>query len=206
VSYNYFECKTEKSGEWSIFLLKIYRKTNIMIGGLYENTISRNLLSVTIPYYQDDLTWCVPKAKLAPTWMNVFVIFSLTTWMAAILTQNITGTILYFLAKVENVYKENIFWAMLQSLNLSLGQCAHYSPRKIYTKCFLVGLFVYGIHFNAAYNSFLISVLTRPRYQPQVLSVEQAVAGQFHFVGADNVLSRLKANDKESLHTQNLRT
>jgi hypothetical protein len=173
------------------------RKTDIMIGGLYENTISRSLLSVTIPYYQDDLTWCVAVAKLAPTWMNVFVIFTLTTWLAAIVTQHICGTFLYFLAKAEDVYRQNVLWAMMQSLCLSLGLSNHYNPRKIYTRIFVGSLFVYGIHFNAAYNSFLISVLTRPRYQTQVATSAMAVEQLFHFAGAENVLTRLKIkNDR----------
>jgi hypothetical protein len=54
----------------------IYRKADVMVGGLYENQISRKLLSSSIPYYQDDITWCVAKAGLAPKWMNVFVIFN----------------------------------------------------------------------------------------------------------------------------------
>jgi hypothetical protein len=46
------------------------------VGGLYENPISRKLVSSSIPYYQDDITWCVAKAGLAPTWLNVFIIFN----------------------------------------------------------------------------------------------------------------------------------
>jgi hypothetical protein len=46
------------------------------VGGLYENPISRRLVSSSIPYYQDDITWCVAKAGLAPSWLNVFIIFN----------------------------------------------------------------------------------------------------------------------------------
>lgn len=46
------------------------------MGGLYENPISRELTSSSIPYFQDDITWCVAKAGLSPTWMNVFIIFN----------------------------------------------------------------------------------------------------------------------------------
>lgn len=47
-----------------------------MVGGLYENPISRRHVHSSIPYFQDDITWCVSKAGFAPTWMNVFVIFN----------------------------------------------------------------------------------------------------------------------------------
>lgn len=52
------------------------RKSDVMIGGLYENQVSRKILSSSIPFYQDDITWCVAKAGLAPKWMNVFIIFN----------------------------------------------------------------------------------------------------------------------------------
>lgn len=47
-----------------------------MIGGLFENNISRKLVSSSIPYYQDDITWVVATAGLAPKWLNVFIIFN----------------------------------------------------------------------------------------------------------------------------------
>lgn len=34
-----------------------HRKSDVMIGGLYENQVSRKFLSSSIPYYQDDITW-----------------------------------------------------------------------------------------------------------------------------------------------------
>jgi hypothetical protein len=167
-----------------------------MIGGLYENQLSRAFLSVTIPYYQDDLTWCVPKAKLAPTWMNAFSVFSVTIWMTVISSLFVNAMILYFFARVEDKYKDNVVWAILQTICLCSGVSAHYWPRKVYGRIFIAGLFVHGIHFNAAYNSFLISVLTRPKYETQISTVEKAIAKEFQFFGGENVLSRLKQNDK----------
>lgn len=44
----------------------IRRKVDVMIGGLYDNEVSRKLLSSTIPYFGDEMTWCVKKSQLAP--------------------------------------------------------------------------------------------------------------------------------------------
>ena len=44
----------------------IRRKVDVMIGGLYDNDVSRKLLSTTIPYLGDEMTWCVKKSELAP--------------------------------------------------------------------------------------------------------------------------------------------
>lgn len=58
----------------------IKRKVDIMIGGLYDNKVSRKLLSTTIPYDSDEMTWCVQKSGLRPNWMNVFAIFDIMLW------------------------------------------------------------------------------------------------------------------------------
>lgn len=52
------------------------RKSDVLVGGLFENPFSRKLVSSSIPYFQDDITWCVAKAGLAPSWLNVFIIFN----------------------------------------------------------------------------------------------------------------------------------
>lgn len=44
-----------------------------MVGGLGENPVSRKMLSATVPYHFDDLTWCVSTPKSAINWLNVYV-------------------------------------------------------------------------------------------------------------------------------------
>lgn len=58
------------------FFVSRYRKSDLMVGGLYENAISRKVVQSSTPYFQDDITWCVAKAGMAPTWLNVFIIFN----------------------------------------------------------------------------------------------------------------------------------
>uniref|UniRef100_A0A182J2K2 Putative ionotropic receptor ligand binding domain-containing protein n=1 Tax=Anopheles atroparvus TaxID=41427 RepID=A0A182J2K2_ANOAO len=166
----------------------IQRRTDLMIGGLYENPISRKLLSATIPYYQDDLTWCVPTARHAPKWLNVFIIFNVWTWLIAIFIIFAAAGLLYRFNYVEGLYRENYTWVLLQSLAFSLSVYAHYWPRRVSIRFFLIGYMFYGLHWNAAYHSFLISVLTRPRYEPQIASIGQAIEAEFRFAGAESTL------------------
>ncbi|XP_055523054.1 uncharacterized protein LOC129717224 [Wyeomyia smithii] len=166
----------------------IHRRTDVMIGGLYENPTSRKLLSSSIPYYQDELTWCVPTARHAPKWLNVFIIFNVWTWLVAILIVFVGAGVIFCFNHVEQKYPENYTWMALQSLAFSLSVYAHYWPKRFSTRCFLIGYMIYGLHWNAAYHSFLISVLTRPRFETQINSVEAAIAEGFQFVGAENTL------------------
>ncbi|KFB38749.1 hypothetical protein ZHAS_00006149 [Anopheles sinensis] len=178
----------------------IQRRTDLMIGGLYENPISRKLLSATIPYYQDDLTWCVPTARHAPKWLNVFIIFNIWTWLIAIFIIFAAAALIYRFNYVEGLYRENYTWVLLQSLAFSLSVYAHYWPRRVSIRFFLIGYMFYGLHWNAAYHSFLISVLTRPRYEMQIATVEQAIEAGFRFSGAESTLPHFDKPDAISRH------
>uniref|UniRef100_A0A182YGJ7 Putative ionotropic receptor ligand binding domain-containing protein n=1 Tax=Anopheles stephensi TaxID=30069 RepID=A0A182YGJ7_ANOST len=178
----------------------LQRRTDLMIGGLHENPISRKLLSATIPYYQDDLTWCVPTARHAPKWLNVFIIFNVWTWLIAIGIIFAAAGLLYRFNYVERLYRVNYTWMLLQSLAFSLSVYAHYWPRRVSIRLFLIGYMFYGLHWNAAYHSFLISVLTRPRYEPQISTIQQAIQAGFGFVGAENTLGHFDKPDAVSRH------
>ncbi|XP_039445899.1 uncharacterized protein LOC120425434 [Culex pipiens pallens] len=176
----------------------IQRRTDLMIGGLYENPISRRLLSSSIPYFQDDLTWCVPTARHAPKWLNVFIIFNVWIWLVAIIIIFVAAAIIYCLNHVEHRYPENYTWMLLQSLAFSLSVYAHYWPQRFSIRFFLVGYMIYGLHWSAAYHSFLISVLTRPRFEPQISTVEAAMANKFQFAGPENTLVHFDKPDSVS--------
>ncbi|XP_065073023.1 uncharacterized protein Ir87a [Ochlerotatus camptorhynchus] len=178
----------------------IKRRTDVMVGGLYENPISRKLLSSTIPYHQDDLTWCVPTARHAPKWLNVFIIFNLWTWLIAIVIIFFAATIIYCFNHVEHGYPENYSWMALQSLAFSLSVYAHYWPKRFSVRLFLAGYMFYGIHWSAAYHSFLISVLTQPRFETQISTVEAAIENDFRFAGAENTLVFFDKPDTISRH------
>ncbi len=166
------------------------------VGGLYENPISRRLLSPSIPFFQDDLTFCVAKAKLAPTIWNVFVIFDSTMWLTTSFILFLTTIVIHFYVKFEDVYRDNIFWSFLIALRFTITQYAHYSPRKFFIKIFIALFLFYGMHINAAYSSSLIQVLTRPVYEDQIQNVRDAINSNFQFKGGENTLVFFEKDDK----------
>lgn len=158
----------------------------MMIGGLTENTESRALLSPSVKYYQDDLTFCVANSQLAPSWMNVFAIFNGTIWLVVLLLLLSSAYLLWRLAKYDGEELGNYIWGFMQALALTLCNAATYAPRKLFIRLFYMALCFYGMHFQTAYQSFLISVLTRPRFQTQVSSIDMAIQQGFHFKGSEN--------------------
>uniref|UniRef100_A0A336KKK9 CSON005703 protein n=1 Tax=Culicoides sonorensis TaxID=179676 RepID=A0A336KKK9_CULSO len=173
----------------------VNNKVDIMIGGMFDNKITSKILSSSIGYIEDDLTWCVATARSAPTWMNVFAIFDFMTWAIAVILVWITGMGLYFMLKYENKRADNFIWCTLVAMAVSINVSAPYHPTPRYIRIFLASFFLYSMHFSAAYQSFLVSVITQPRYQKQVKDQEMAVSYGFTFTGSENILSYLHRND-----------
>lgn len=172
-----------------------------MVGGFFENSISRQIMSSSIPYYQDDLTWCVPNAELASNWTNVIGIFSLTTWMVTIAALGLSSLIILVFARREEYQNhENISWSLMISFAYTMSNAAHFFPTRINVMIFLSILMFYALHINIIYHSFLITVLTRPKYEPQIDNQQMAVHAKMYFYGNEDTLAyfKNKKNDKIS--------
>jgi hypothetical protein len=119
--------------------------------------------------------------------------------MSLVLTLFITSYILYRFIKFEGNYRENYIWSLLVTFSISTGQYGHYWPARDGIKVFLAGMFFFGLHINTAYNSYLINVLTNPRYSEQIDTVEKAIsAGLLFQVGENTVEFFEQKNDSVS--------
>lgn len=90
-----------------------------MIGGVDEDSNSRKYLSSSIPYYQDDQTWCVATAKPQELWKNIFNLFPTFIWSLIILVVYLMAIILYYFIKLDD-RSENFAWMLLASLSGAL--------------------------------------------------------------------------------------
>lgn len=162
-----------------------------MIGGLYENAISKRILGSTVSYYDDDFTWCVAKAKFADKWMNVFIVFDGYVWAAIFLISVVTAILLELIMKAENIVKENFSWYFLITFSLSISNYVHFWPKRSSFQILAMGLALFGIVINGAYHSALLKILKEPRYEMQVDNVEAALAQDFTFTGGENIFEFL---------------
>lgn len=165
---------------------------------MYENKISRQLLSTSVPYFQDDITWCVATSTLAPTWLNVFVIFDSKIWITTFIVLCLTTAVLHYYTKLEDKPHDNVLWTFLQALRFTLAQSTTYFPEKLFIKLFLTAFLFYGLHISAAYSSSLIKVLTRPVYEDQISDIQSAIENKMTFMGGDNVFTFFEKDDEVS--------
>lgn len=162
--------------------------------------ISRKLLSTTIPYDSDEMTWCVKRAGLRANWMNVFAIFDIMLWIYAIVCIFVCAVILSYFVEIGKERFGNYFWCLMITMCQSIGIYAHYDAQRGFIRFYVAFVLLYGLNFNAAYQSFLLSVLTTPSYAHQVASIHDAIDhGVVNFTGGENLRAYfLEKNDSTS--------
>lgn len=171
----------------------LHRKSDVLIGGIDNDPKIQKILWNSIPYRQDDETWCVATARPRELWRNIFGIYTNQTWMALAGVIFLIGFVIYGLIHIE--YKpENYIWALMIGLSSSLGLSVNYEPTRSTIRVMMVFFFLYGLVMSSSFNSFLISILTRPRYKPQVATLHMAIEQGFEFAGGSVTLSHYMDN------------
>jgi hypothetical protein len=121
------------------------------------------------------------------------------TWLGLSVTLLVTSLILYVFVRCEGVQRENYMWSFLIMFSLASGQYAHYNPIKGAIKIFFASFFFFGLHINTAYHSYLIRVLTNPRYSEQIDTMEEAIDFNMTFKAAENARDFFLKNDSVSI-------
>lgn len=177
-----------------------------MIGGMDNDARVQKLLWVTIPYIQDDQTWCVATARLQDLWQNIFSIYTVATWFTLVAAIFFNAFIIYVLIRVidDEHKKESYVWTLMVGMASALGQYATYDPKRISIRVMMIFLFMYGLVMSSSFNSFLISILTQPRFKMQVDSLSLAIKHNFKYMGGEVALSHYLGNDSvDALHFMN---
>lgn len=169
-----------------------------MVGGMDEDSNTRRYLSSSIPYYQDDQTWCVAKAKPEELWRNIFNLFTTLVWGLIILVVFLMAVMLHFFIKLEDK-SENFMSMLLASLSITMGLATTYDPKNTNVRIIFFIFLFYGLLFSTAFNSFLVGVLTNPRQKEQVSNLYQAVSSNLQFNGGTVTLEHFDAKDEVNM-------
>ena len=117
------------------------------------------------------------------------------TWIGILVTLIISSVLINIFVKREGSYKENFFWAFLIAMSISTSQYGHYWPTKGAIKLFFATMFFFGLHISTAYKSSLINVLTNPRYNEQIDTVEKAIEAGLIFEVDENTVDFFEKED-----------
>lgn len=86
----------------------------------------------------------------------------------------------------------------MMTMSLATSQPTSYRPIKTGVRIFLAGMFFFGIHISTAYQSFLINVLTNPRYNDQISTVIKAMEAGIVFDVGENTVDFFRKDDPVS--------
>lgn len=156
---------------------------------------TRKMLWITIPYIHDDQTWCVATARPQDIWRNIFNIYTVVTWLALVGAVFLIAFLVFIAVRLEK-RRSKLFWTFLIGLAAAIGQYASYEPKRTSVRVLLIFVFMYGMVMTTSFNSFLISILTRPRFNAQVDSVQDAIDVGMTFAGGDVALAHFNGDDK----------
>lgn len=73
------------------------------------------------------------------------------------------------------------------SMCAALGQYACYEPQRVSIRIMMLFLFLYGLVMSSSFNSFLISILTQPRFKQQIDNLNLAIEKNVRFSGGEVV-------------------
>jgi len=185
-----------------IIILYNRREIEMIVGGIDEDPSISQYVSSSIPYHQDELTWCVARAKRRHGFFNFVAtfkadagfllgLFVVTCSLVVLVAQRVSG----FRLRNLNGY----FPICLRVLGILLNQAipAQNFPitlRQLFALSFLMGFF-----FSNTYQSFLISTLTTPRSSYQIQTLEEIYSNRMTIMGTSDHVRHLNKEGEVSL-------
>lgn len=157
------------------------------------------LVTFSIPYFQDDMTWCVPKAGLLQHLFSFLSLFDLKTWFliffAVILS---TIIIMKYLYTTKTYHLSNFIKTFIKISSIILNQGPNLNILKWSARTLMCYIFIFSIVISSAYQSFLISFLTNPQMEIQITNIEQIYEKNMEVTGGVEVVRHLTKKGKVS--------
>ncbi|XP_055911410.1 uncharacterized protein LOC129945575 [Eupeodes corollae] len=179
---------------YHIFQGLIDGKIDIVIGGIDEDPNLSQFVSASVPYLQDDLTWCVARAKRTLNWLNFVEVFtpeSYATYLSFIITNALAIFMIQKSPSIPTKLCNSFFGLVFILIGIALSQ----TPQEVYLKaslriCILMSLAA-AVILGSTYNSFLVSSLTSPNTLPQVKKIAQIVDHKMSVTGSVEIIRHL---------------
>ncbi|XP_047537189.1 uncharacterized protein LOC125071143 [Vanessa atalanta] len=174
---------------------------DLLFGNIEVTRTARKLFHPTVSYTQDEMTWCVPKAKQAATWDNLFIIFQWSTWVATLMSVLVMGLIFHFLHYREN--RTTPIWptnSILMTFSMLLGWGAKFDPKSSVFRILIFVWLCFSLNMGISYESFLRSFLMHPRFEKQISSESDLIQSRIPLGGREIYRSYFETNNASSFY------
>lgn len=174
------------------------KNADILLGGRFPNTTLLNSYATSKPYIQDDLTWCVQKAKNVPKLLTVYFAATPEVWLILIFGVGyISGLVFYIMIQFDLEYKHRNqrdwhYTTLLIALPAVIGINQRFHPKYTSLRLFYLTLVIMNI-FNwqvLLFKGLKFAKITIPKRQ--ISTIAEIVDNDFHLAGSINALGLIK--------------
>ncbi|KPI95278.1 hypothetical protein RR46_08737 [Papilio xuthus] len=173
---------------------------DLMIGNIEVTRRLRKWFSPTKSYTQDEMTWCVPRAKEAATWDNLLIIFQWPTWVAMFFGCIIMGTLFHIFYCNENLKPVSIVRSILVTFNMLLGWTVSFKPKSTTFRILVFSWLFFSMNMTISYESLLRSFLMHPRFEKQISTESELIRSGISFGGREIYRTYFEMNNSTAPH------
>lgn len=180
--------------------IQSYSKSDILIGALDENLITKKHFIATRAYYRDKLTWCVRAKQQIPFWQNLFrLCIDPLVYLFFILVSTLTVGARYLMAQFEREYiKWDLFKFALNAYSALLGFVSNYKPKFLPARINYIVCIFSCVVFTQHIFSIMISAMKTPMFTDQIQSIPEILDARnaFELTGDRFALEHLRKQNE----------
>nr|XP_022904779.1 uncharacterized protein LOC111416897 [Onthophagus taurus] len=179
-------------------------KTDIGFASLFMYSSTYQYLDVTTPLVHTGITALVPSPKLLGGWFTPFLSFSISMWVASIisiifcfLAILFVSTFHTFITKETQPVKETAIITLLETEALFLGKPVSKLPLEFYSRIVYALAMILSLVMATIYTSGLASTMTVPKYRGTIRTLKDLAERGIHW-GATSIVWIASISDSDN--------
>lgn len=141
-----------------------------------------NEFIASVPYMQDDVTWCVSRSKALPRWRNIYYIpQDAITYVVGIILYIFVIICTYLLTTFEKNPFDILI--LIISIQVLVGFNTVLNPNKMMFRLLFTKFMFIAYWLVQIFSAFLISYISRIMYEKQIGTVDELIDTRFRLAG-----------------------
>lgn len=159
-------------------------------------------LKISVPYLQDDLVWCIQKAKNYPLIYQWLLISDKYGWFCGVFLYGYgCGTVLYILISLDkhlNKGKTYDFHYVIWQITLTafFTMAPKFKPSNTIVRIFYGMMLTTGLFISIMVGVFFYKFLNYPQQKHQITTTDEIVDNNFRLVGTQKVLELIEFDSR----------
>lgn len=169
-----------------------------MIGAFGKHSkFHQKYFTLSTPYYQDDFTWCIQRAKLLPLDLNVLQICSIFVWFIIVLHVVVQSIVLNISLQIDRKYdkrnhRDLIYTFLFISMPAVIGVSQRFNPKSCLLRIYYGLNLLCGVIIIAYIITYGYAFLKKSIWSYQVHTIAEIVHNDFRLAGTEAALESMR--------------